>query len=202
MKRVLSVFSYVFHPLFIPLFALLFYLYAADNYLVPAEKLLMIIQVVIITVLIPIAFFFLLRSMGKIESVMAKKLKERQAPLIMQAILIIVIVRQGFMAERLPDLHFFFLAVLLSTILALVFLLCKMQISLHMMGMGGLLFFVIMLSYIQHLNLLTSIAFLFLMTGFVASSRLKMGAHSETELIIGFLCGVIPQVLLPFIFRL
>lgn len=202
MKKVLPFFSYLFHPLFIPLFAVLFYLFVSENYLVPGEKWLMVIQIVIVTVLIPVAFFFLLRSMGKIDSVMAKSLKERQAPLIMQAILIMLIVRQGFIAERLPELHFFFLAALLSTILALVFLLCKMQISLHMMGMGGLVFFVVMLSFITHTNYLSTIAFLFLMSGLVASSRLRMDAHSGNELIIGFVCGMFPQILLPFIFRL
>jgi acid phosphatase family membrane protein YuiD len=40
------------------------------------------------------------------------------------------------------------------------------------------------------------IAFLVLMNGFVASSRLEMKAHTPKELVIGFLLGIIPQLLL------
>jgi hypothetical protein len=39
------------------------------------------------------------------------------------------------------------------------------------------------------------IAFLVFMNGVVASSRLEMKAHTYKELVIGFLLGVIPQLL-------
>jgi hypothetical protein len=41
-----------------------------------------------------------------------------------------------------------------------------------------------------------TIAFLVLMNGFVASSRLELNAHTPKELVIGFLLGSIPQLLL------
>jgi len=33
-----------------------------------------------------------------------------------------------------------------------------------------------------------------ILNGLVASSRLMMKAHSNKELLIGFLCGIIPQI--------
>jgi hypothetical protein len=41
-----------------------------------------------------------------------------------------------------------------------------------------------------------TISFLVLMNGFVASSRLEMKAHTPKELALGFLLGIIPQLLL------
>jgi hypothetical protein len=43
------------------------------------------------------------------------------------------------------------------------------------------------------------IAFLILTNGLVASSRIEMNAHTNKELIIGFLLGSIPQLFLLFL---
>jgi hypothetical protein len=198
LKKILPFFSYLFHPLFIPLYAVLYYFLLDESYMVPAEKYLIVIQVIIITILIPISFFFLLRSLGKIDSVMVHDLGQRRAPLIMQAVLIYLLSQQSITLERIPELYFFFLSALITTVLALVCLLAKTKSSLHLSGMGGLLFFVIGLSLHSHVNILSTIAFLVLVTGFVASSRLYMKAHNYKELVIGFVSGMLPQMLLWF----
>jgi hypothetical protein len=46
------------------------------------EKYFILLQVLIITVLIPILFFFLLRITGKIGSIMAPLVSERKIPLL------------------------------------------------------------------------------------------------------------------------
>ncbi len=65
-----------------------------------------------------------------------------------------------------------------------------------MAGMGGLVFFIIGLSIHNSVNVINTVAFLFMMTGFVAASRLQMKAHDNKELVVGFLIGLIPQVIL------
>ena len=56
--------------------------------------------------------------------------------------------------------------------------------------------FVIGLSIHSQTRNINLIAFLVLMNGFVVSSRLEMKAHTPKELVIGFLLGIIPQLLL------
>ena len=163
--------------------------------MLPAEQFLILIQVIIITIFIPVAIFFLLRSMGLIETVMASKVAERRIPLIAQIPLLFLLTQQSITAERLPELHFFFLGALLSTVLALLAAFSNFKISLHMMGMGALLLFTIALSIHLQENYLIAIALLMLLTGIVGSSRLHMGAHSMKELFAGFLCGMLPQLL-------
>jgi hypothetical protein len=75
-------------------------------------------------------------------------------------------------------------------------LFARVKSSLHMAGMGGLVFFIIGLSFHNAINLVNTVAFLFVMTGFVAASRLQMKAHDNIELVIGFFIGMIPQLLL------
>lgn len=199
MKKILSLFSYVFHPVFIPVYATLFYLFSNNSYFLNQEKYFVLLQVLIITVLIPILFFFLLRATGKIGSIMAPQLSERKIPLLIQCFLIILLLRKGITVERYPELHFFLLGALFSTLFALLLLFVKTKASLHMMGISALTVFVFGLSVHYQSQNIFAITFLTIMNGFVASSRLVMKAHTSMELIIGVLLGSIPQILLLYL---
>jgi membrane-associated phospholipid phosphatase len=64
-----------------------------------------------------------------------------------------------------------------------------------MVGIVALTFFVIGLSQYVEIPMLYTISTLILLIGFVASSRLVMKAHTFTELILGFICGALPQII-------
>ena len=127
---------------------------------------------------------------------MAPLVSERKIPLVLQCFLLFFFFFTTITIERYPELHFFFLGALLSTLVALVLLFANTKTSLHMMGISALTFFVLGLNlHFQTQNIFT-LLFLIMMNGFVASSRLQMNAHTTKELLIGFLTGVLPQVLL------
>ena len=198
-QRIFPFFSYLFHPVFIPIYATLFYLFSNHSYFVNNEKYLVLLQVGVITFVIPILFFFLLRRIGKISSIMIPELSERKFPLVIQCFLIILLVRKSITLERYPELHFFLLGALISTLIALILLFANKKASLHMMGLSALTFFVFGLSLHHNTQNIALIVFLVLMNGFVASSRLIMKAHTTKELIMGVLLGSIPQILLLFV---
>lgn len=179
----------------------MFYFFLNENYVSYSkfEVYLILLQVTILTFLIPISFFYLLRSLGKIDSIMVSKLSQRKLPLIFQAILLLVLIKKGTTENRIPELYFYFLSGLISTILALGFLFAKIKASLHLLGMGSLLFFVIGISIHDQTNFLGSIAVLTFLTGLVASSRLEMKSHDFRELTIGFLIGIVPQISLYYL---
>lgn len=196
MKKTLTFFSYLFHPIFIPVFATLLYFMFNESYFNDQQKILIVLQIVIVTIFIPISFFFLLRSLGKIDNIMVSELSQRKFPLMIQAVLIITLIQKSITLETIPELYFFFLGCLASTIMALIFLLCKMKVSLHMIGISTLTAFVIGLSFHTQTNIIYTIAFLIFMNGIVASSRLAMKAHTHQELVLGFFSGMLPQVVL------
>ncbi|SHL71561.1 hypothetical protein SAMN05443543_10467 [Flavobacterium flevense] len=198
-KKIFPFFSYLFHPVFIPIYATLFYLFSNHSYFLNKEKYLVLLEVTTITFIIPVLFFFLLRLTGKINSIMAAELSERKLPLVIQCFLIILLVRKSITIERYPELHFFFLGALMSTLIALILLFFNKKASLHMMALSALTLFVFGLSIHNHNQNTLLIVFLVLMNGFVASSRLIMKAHTPIELIIGVLLGSIPQILLLFL---
>ncbi|MGO4818543.1 hypothetical protein [Flavobacterium sp. W22_SRS_FP1] len=199
MKKLLPLFSYVFHPVFIPVYATLYYLLLNNSNLENQEKYLVLSQVALITIVIPLLFFFILRYLGKIGSIMAPGLSERKLPLLIQCFLIILLVRNNITVERYIELHFFLLGALFSALIALLLLFVRTKASLHMMGISALTLFAFGLTLHYKTQNIALILFLILMNGFVASSRLVMKAHTSTELIIGVLLGSIPQILLLFL---
>lgn len=196
MKKILPSFSYIFHPIFIPAMATLFYLFYNDADFVTHEKIFVIFQVVIVTVFIPILAFLLLRATGNIDSVMLSKISQRKIPLIIHCFLIILLVRKSITIDRYTELHFFLLGGLLSTLLALILLFANIKASLHLIAISSLTVFVIGLSLHLRVQSIFTITILILLNGFIASSRLEMKAHTYKELVIGFCIGAIPQLLL------
>ena len=65
-----------------------------------------------------------------------------------------------------------------------------------MVAISALTAFVIGLSIHNQSQNINWIVFWVLINGFVASSRLEMKAHTPKELVIGFLCGIIPPLIL------
>lgn len=196
MKKILPSFSYIFHPLFIPTIATLFYLLFNDAAFANQEKLFIFFQVLVVTVLLPSLLFLLLRTAGNIDSMMLAEVSERKIPLIIHCFLIILLVRKSITIERYPELHFFLLAGLLSTLLALILLFANIKASLHMIAISSLTVFIIGLSLHLQIQILFTITTLILLNGIIASSRLEMKAHTYKELVIGFCLGAVPQLLL------
>jgi hypothetical protein len=196
LKKILPFFSYLFHPIFIPVYAALFYFFWNDSYYTTPEKYFALFQIVIVTILLPILFFFLLKVAGQVDSIMISKLSQRKIPLVIICFLTILLVRKSITLEHFPELHFYFLGGLSSALLALILLFFKTKVSLHMIAISSLTVFIIGLSLHHQTRSIYPIAFLVLMNGVVASSRLELKAHTVKELVIGFLFGVIPQSLL------
>ncbi|RXR35385.1 hypothetical protein EQG68_00390 [Flavobacterium piscinae] len=193
MKNILPIFSYLFHPLFISVYAAAFFFILFLDFFVMQEIYLYMIQIIIITVLIPISLFYLLLSLGKVDSIMIVQLSQRKFPLMVNCILLLILTQKSITIDRIPELYFFFFGAFWSTVLAIILLFLKIKASLHMLGMATLTFFIIGLSSKVEVPLLYTIATFITLNGFVASSRLQMKAHTFFELIIGFFCGAIPQ---------
>lgn len=124
---------------------------------------------------------------------MLSDISQRKIPLVLQIMLFAVLIEKSITIDRFFSLYFFFVAGLLSTIFAFFLLYVKIKASIHMIGISSLTVFIIGLSIHNQINTVNTVSFFVIMNGVVASSRLVMKAHSNKELLIGFLCGVIPQ---------
>lgn len=160
------------------------------------ELLMTLIRIGIVTLLIPIVFLYFLRATGKIDSLMIEKPEQRKTPLAFQVLLMTLLLMSNPFFEMMPGLYLFFLGGMASTLLALLLLYLKRKISLHLIGISALTVFAMGISLETGENLSYFISLLFVACGLVASSRLHLKAHTTSELLLGLISGVVPQLIL------
>ena len=187
--------SYIFHPVWMPFIGSLLYFLITPRYfpfpLIKAKLL----AIAITTLFIPIVFYFLLKNLGKASNVFMDDVKERIWPLFFFCMLLGLNLYQILDAYNYPALYYFFVGILFSTLTGLLLALVRLKISLHMVGLSGILMFVIALSIFYQINLIYTIAFLIAALGLTATSRLQLRAHNWLELCLGFMIGFIPQLI-------
>ena len=194
MKKILSFFSYVFHPMFISVYAVLLYFFLTDRYHPYQELFLIMVQIIILTILIPISMFYFLMTLGKANSLMLSEITQRKIPLAINAFLLYILITQSIREEVIPELYFFFFGALASTIITFLLIFVNLKASIHMIGISSITVFIIGFSLHTQVNHIYLVATFLLLTGIVATSRLSMKAHDGKELIAGFLVGVLPQI--------
>lgn len=196
LKKALPIFSYIFHPIFVSLYGALFYFLITKNFFYPSQIYVTLLQVTILTLFLPLSIYFLFRSLGIVSSFTEATLKERRMPIAVQAIMLLILLRFSVSKEVTVELYYFFLGGLISGVLALASVVLKFKASLHMIGITALTAFTYGISVYYKLPFVNLFAFCIVCIGLVASSRLYMKAHNYTELIVGLLIGLIPQVYL------
>ena len=196
LKKILPIFSYIFHPIFVSLYGALFYFLITQNFFYPSQIYVTLLQVTILTLFLPLSIYFLFRSLGFVTSFTEATLKERRMPIAIQAIMLMVLLKFSVSREVTVELYYFFLGGLFSGILALASVLLKFKASLHMIGITALTAFTYGLSVYYKLPFVNLFAFSIVCIGLVASSRLYMKAHTYPELVVGLLIGLLPQVIL------
>jgi len=188
--------SFIFHPLLMPLVSVGLYFKLTPKFIEPEIIIIKTYATIIITIIIPLISFFLLKNLRLVKSINLKEVKERKYPLMIQIILIFIIITRVFTKYQNPELYYFFIAVAVSSLAALILVIINFKVSLHQMGIAGVTMFLTALSIHFTENYLFEISLFFLINGWVASSRLETKSHSISELIIGFIVGVFPQFIM------
>lgn len=179
-----------------PLVGVIFYFSKAPRYIPSPIIKAKILSLFILTVLLPIILYFLLKTTKQVNSIYLENVKQRIIPLLLNCFIAILILIKVLPPNEFVELYFFFVGILLSTITCLVLAILSFKSSIHMIATGGVLMFFIALSIHFSINLSGSIGLMFIITGAVASSRLYLKAHDKNEIIIGLLIGIIPQLIL------
>lgn len=196
MNAFLRSFSYIFHPLFIPIGGTLAYFLITPKFISLEQQSGNILPIFILTVIIPIIFFFILKNLGLISSVFAPSIKERRYPLIIGILLNLMVAYKVIPQNYIQEIYFFFIGLIIALGAVLLLLFFKVKSSIHLLGMSSLTMFLIGLSIHFEINITFAIALLTICTGLVATSRLYMKAHTKTELLIGMLLGFTSQLVM------
>ncbi|VAW10897.1 FIG00652495: hypothetical protein [hydrothermal vent metagenome] len=195
MRLFFKVISYLFHPLFIPVAGTYAYFLITPKYSPLEFESGNILPIFILTVIIPIIFFLILKNMGLITSAFLPTVKERKYPYYISLALLLMVVYKVIPNNFIIELHYYFLGLIAATMSSLLLLFFKFKSSMHLMGMGSLFMFLVCLSVHFEINIIIALSLFILATGVVASSRLYLNAHSRAEVLIGFLIGLVSQLL-------
>ena len=188
--------SYLFHPLFAPIAGTAAYFIVTPKYSPASLQTHVFLPVLILTVIIPVIAFFILKNIGILTSALTPSIEERKYPLYIHLILLGIVVYKVVPGEYAFELHYYFIGLMLSALTTLLLLFLKVKASMHVMGLGGLFMFLVSLSIHFEINITLAVSLFTLATGLVATSRLYLGAHSKIEVFIGFLIGMLSQVIL------
>lgn len=196
MDKLLKSISYVFHPLIMPLLGVIFYFSKSPRY-IPFDIIqAKMVSLFILTVILPILLYLLLKTVGVVNTINLKTTKERIYPLLLNGIVILIVLQRILTPTQAIELYFFFVGILISNMACLLLVIMKFKASIHMIAVSGLFMFFIALSIHFSININGTLALMCIIMGAIATSRLHLKAHTYKELILGVFIGFMPQLIL------
>ncbi|GAB2831578.1 hypothetical protein [Ferruginibacter profundus] len=191
-------FSYVFHPLFVPLYAIAFLAFFHPSYFAGFtlyEKYRLLLTTGLNTIFFPAFALLLMKGLGFIKSVFLRTQQDRIGPYLSSMIFYFWTAWVFFKTE--PQLALilpsFMTGVFLTTVVGLLSNI-YFKISMHAMGMGGLLGLFLIIMLYNTMWMWWPMAAALLIAGLVCTSRLIVSDHSSKEIYWGLFFGVLCQL--------
>ena len=190
-------FSYLFHPIFVPVYVVLFLLYVHPSAFAgfsDAEKKQTILIVILNLVFFPLVSVLLLKAVGFIQSIYLRTQKDRIIPYIATGIFFFWAYTVFKQQTQYPlILTSFVLGIFLASSVALIANI-YFKISMHATGMGGWLGFFLVILNSRAMLMTWPLCIVLLLTGLVCSARLLISNHKPPDIYAGLLAGIVTQI--------
>ena len=197
MRLAAKIISILFNPLLMPTLGL-FLLFNTDTYINYAVhfklKQFTVLLVALVTFIIPLLSVLFLRNRGIITSIQMYASKERIIPYIITIISYIFTLYLLKQTTVIPIIFNFIIGATYAIILACIINI-KWKISAHMIGIGGLVGALCCISILLEIYITPYIIFALFIAGLIGSSRLELKAHTQLQIYIGFIIGIICQII-------
>ncbi|MEP7253330.1 MAG: phosphatase PAP2 family protein [Ginsengibacter sp.] len=192
-----QIFSYLFHPLFIPVIITWFLEFIVAGYFtgIPyGAKGFILIRVAYNTIFFPAFTIILLKALGFIDSIFLRTQRERIIPYIATNIYYFWMY---LVFRNQPDvplvLTAFIFGIFLCSSLALLANV-YFKISMHAMGVGAFLGVMLLIIFSGTVyGVFLPAMLVILLTGFVCTSRLIVSNHTPFDVYAGILLGIVSQ---------
>ncbi|HEU4574710.1 MAG TPA: phosphatase PAP2 family protein [Chitinophagaceae bacterium] len=192
-KLLAKMISYIFHPLFIPVYIIWFFIksqpYLFSGFSVQ-EKNFLVLRFAVMYTMFPLLTLLLLRGLGFVKTIYLKTQQERIIPYV---ICMIYYWWMWYVLHNQPEFRgeivMLALAIFIVSILGLLANI-YMKVSMHTMAMGVAAAFVMLMGFSQDISFTLYISITILITGLVSTSRLIASDHTPAEVYTGLLIGV------------
>ena len=197
LKLLAQLISYIVHPLFIPTY---FFLYLIQ--VVPFEfasitdwQLKMkLFSVFWLTAFFPAFAVFLLWRLKFSDNIFLKTQKERIIPYV---IVMFFYWWMYYLSRNFTDqplaLKYFYFGIFIASAIGLT-VNNFMKVSLHAMGVSGLMMAVALVSFYYPINNLIWVLLSIMIAAIVVSARMIVSDHTNKELVVGFAIGISTQL--------
>ena len=187
--------SFVFHPIFMPLYTVVLYFYITPRYFLPQNIHSLYSYLAIMSIAIPLLFLLVFRFFKIVKSYKLTTPHERLFFSVIMASVYFTTFYKLMAYHDYLELFPFFFGIFLSLAMFSVFNYQKIKPSIHAMSFSGTLTFLIIWSYYSQVNILIFIASIILLGAIVVAARLYTEAHNTREILIGIITGIAMQII-------
>lgn len=183
------------HPLFMPVYAMVL-IFESNPYIdlqVPFSIQVIVLTILtVFTILLPLVTTILLQKFGIVKSIYMKTCEDRKWPFLLSVFWYYL----GFellTTIALPISLYLLMIGATSVILIAYFITLRWKISVHMLGIGGVIGAMIGLSHRFKFDHFYLIIALFIVAGLIGYARLKTNSHNYRQVYSGFILGLIVE---------
>lgn len=192
-RLVAKIISYVFHPLFVPVY-IAWFLVSVQPYFFSGftgpQKILVLVRFFVIYSFFPLVTVLLAKALGFLDSIYLKTQKERIIPYIACGVyyffMAYVLRHQPEFSKEVVQLAIAIFIASSAGLMANIY----MKVSMHAMSMGILVMFIALLASSQAGNFRIYFSAAVFITGLVCTARLIVSDHTSKEVYTGLLIGV------------
>ena len=188
--------STILHPIVLPTLGVFLYFVFVSQSFEKRLQLIVLGLVFALTYVVPVLLLLFLRNFGFIKDFQVSTIKERRFPVIFMILLLYFLGNTIIQIPTIRNLGILFYGTSLSLTCIYLLFSVKLKSSLHLVSMGNMIGFFLIMTNINSLSMLPIIILLILLSGILASSRLYLKAHTPIELLIGFSLGIVCQFIL------
>ena len=193
--------SIILHPIFIPIISFYLSIKLVPNldFTIANYQNYILLILVIYTIMFPVLCMLFLIKFDVISSLEMTKNQERPIPLLLTGGFLILSLK---LTEKLliftpvlkKELVGAIIIILLASIISKFW-----KISLHMLGVGGLIGVLVSLQYLYG-GLSSMIVYFMLIAGITAMARIYLKAHNHSQIYVGFIVGFIIECVIILLF--
>ena len=193
--------SIILHPIFIPIISFYLSIKLVPNldFTIANYQNYILLILVICTIMFPVLCMLFLIKFDVISSLEMKEKHERPIPLLLTGGFLMLSLK---LTEKLlvftpvlkKELVGAIIIILLASIISKFW-----KISLHMLGVGGLIGVLVSLQYLYG-GLSSMIIYFMLIAGITAMARIYLKAHYHSQIYVGFIVGFIIECVIILLF--
>lgn len=193
--RFYELISIILHPLGIPTLCVLIYFTFISNNSSENSQVSTLGLVFMLTYVIPLLLLIVLKRTGQVKNLQFPTIKERRFSVLLMIALFCILAKVLIRSSETRALGILFYGASLSLLTVYLLFSIRIKSSLHLLSMGNTVGFFLIFNHLRNPVLLPMIVILLLLSGLLASARLRSGAHTLVEVLVGFFLGFTSQLI-------